>query len=120
MTHDCESELLSSAKLRDFSEEWTDFTLLGAGNSTSAKARKGRRQSGSGTGSGGGGSKLVDVTQLRTKFMVKITNVAKTAKTHLNEVLAFYGKYCDEEKDLLNNFKCFSFIRLELTFQLVL
>ena len=102
MTHECDSDFLTSAKLVDFQAEFTDFTFLGSGNSTASKAKAKKR--GSGTGKS---TKLIDVTQMRAKFVVKINSVAVTAETHVKEALNFYQKYCEAEQDLMTNFKSF-------------
>lgn len=98
VSHDCESDFLSSAKLYDFQDDWTNFTDVGGPNCTAAKARR------KGNNKAKGNTKLVDVTQLRTKFTVKISTVAKTAGTYLKEAHAFFEKYQESEKELFDKF----------------
>ena len=102
MTHECDSDFLSSAKLVDFQAEFTDFTLIGSSNSTASRAKAKKR--GGGTGKS---TKLIDVTQMRAKFVVKVNTVAVTAATHLKESLSFYQKYCESEGELMANFRSF-------------
>lgn len=98
VSHDCESDFLSSAKLYDFQDDWTNFTEAGGPNCTASKARR------KGTNNKKGNTKLVDVTQLRTKFTVKISTVAKTAGTNIKEALLFFEKYKESEKELFDKF----------------
>jgi len=95
--------------LVDFQAEFTDFTLLGSGNSTAARAKAKKR--GSGTGKS---TKLIDVTQMRAKFVVKVNSVAVTAETHLKEAISFYEKYCESEEELMANFKSFVAVEVEV------
>ena len=98
VSHDCESDFLSSAKLYDFQDDWTNFTEAGGPNCTASKARR------KGTNNKKGNTKLVDVTQLRTKFTVKISTVAKTAGTNIKEAQLFFEKYKESEKELFDKF----------------
>lgn len=47
-------------------------------------------------------TKLVDVTQLRNKFIVKLTTVIKFTKTHLVEALSLLNTYKTEEHELVS------------------
>lgn len=98
VSHDCESDFLSSAKLYDFQEDWTTFTEIGGPNSTAQKARRNKGNVKNKE------SKLVDITQMRAKFTVKINTVAKTVSTHLAESIAFYVKWRDGEEELMQKF----------------
>ena len=104
VTHDCESEFITSAKLYNFQEELTEFVDIGGTQTTTNKAK--RRKGGGGTG---GSNKLVDVTQLRAKFSVKLSTVTKTALTHLKEATAMYEAYAIAEKELIDRFRSFLF-----------
>ena len=78
----------------------TGFCTVGSGSSTVDKARRGRRGSGSGSGSSGKGSKLVDVIQLRSKYIVKLLNIVKFTKAAVEESLGKYVSYKEEEAEL--------------------
>lgn len=102
MTHECDSEFLTSAKLYDFQSDVTDFLDMAPGSSGStstaaaAKAKKPKA------------TKLVDVTQLRNKFIVKITTVIKFTKTSLMEALSQLNTYKAEEHVLMEKWTRFS------------
>ena len=105
MTHDCESEFITSARLYNFQEELTEFADIGGAQTTTSKAKNKKRAG----GSTGGVNKLVDVTQLRAKYSVKLSTVTKTALTHLKESVAMYDSYVESEKALFDKFRGFLF-----------
>lgn len=76
----------------------TGFCALGSGASTVDKARKGKK--GGGSGSGGKSSKLVDVIQLRNKYIVKLLGIIKFTKAAVDESMTKYIAYKTEETEL--------------------
>lgn len=76
----------------------------GSSETTLAKSKaKNKRKSGQSTASSG---KLVDITQLRAKFIVKIDSVIQMARVQLAECQTLFIKYeQDEEPELLEKFR---------------
>ena len=101
VTHSCDTEFITSAKLMNFEDDMTEFVEL-SGNSAAAKAK---RKAESNKAKGSKNTKLVDVTQLRAKYVMKIGQVAKMSVAHLNDVLEFYTKYSEHESELMDKFK---------------
>ncbi|CAK9053120.1 unnamed protein product, partial [Durusdinium trenchii] len=106
VAHDCDSEFLQSCRLIDFQAEITNFVSGGSSETTLAKSKaKNKRKSGQSTASSG---KLVDITQLRAKFIVKIDSVIQMARVQLAECQTLFIKYeQDEEPELLEKFRSF-------------
>ena len=103
VTHDCDSEFLQYCRLIDFQSELTLFAVPGSEETTLAKSKnKGKK-----TSTGNKGSKLVDVNQVRARFIVKITAVIKMTKAQLVEVEGAYKKYCEQESDLMAKYKSY-------------
>lgn len=110
VTHDCDSEFLQTCSLIDFQRELTAFASPGSSETTLAKA-KGKKGKSSSSGAKGA-AKLVDVTQLRAKFIVKITSVVRMSKAHVHDALDLFVKYRDNEESTLiqkfnRNLTCF-------------
>ena len=78
----------------------TGFCALGSGASTVDKARKGKKGGGGGGGSGGKSSKLVDVIQLRNKYIVKLLSIIKFTKAAVDESMTKYIAYKVDETEL--------------------
>lgn len=69
-----------------------------------AKSKRNSAKGGAGSASGSGASRLVDVTQMRAKFNVKINGVIKMSQAQLAEVLTLAMKYKADETELMEKF----------------
>ena len=102
VTHSCDSEFLSTVRLVDFQSEDTNFLMLGdiaGGKSALSKAKKSNNNK---------GNKLIDVTQLKARFQVKLGNVARMSQVALDDVIALYQAYHAEEGELFLKFQSVS------------
>ena len=104
VTHDCSSDFLASAALKGFVADTDDFLELS--NKGSSKSTLGAAVGSKKTGTGKGKvAKLVDVTQVRAKYIVKIQNSIQFTKTALSEAIKQFKVYAEEEGQLFESHK---------------
>ena len=98
MTQDSESDFFASAKLVTFTD--ADTWAGAKGNNCLAESRKGKAR-----GAGTGKDKLVDVTTIRNKFIIKTNSLAMFARTALKEAIEAATTYFADESDFCKRFQ---------------
>lgn len=103
VTHDMDSEFIMSAKLHNFQADSTVFLEGGSGQSVVERAKTGGGKKKDGKNAAGG--KLVDVSQLRSRFVIKVSAMAKFTTTALKEALKMHSEWAANELDFVSTFE---------------